>query len=154
MHKLKTAVVLLLAIPMLASAQRDDTLRVGDRVRVKSGTTSSANVTIGTLKRIVPDTLELAMAGGRGNVTLARVAIAEVAISRGTESYRPNLLHLLTLAPIVAISIPLFINGHHSTESRVIGVGLILGAVPVAVARLKTQERERWDPVSSWLDRP
>ena len=159
MSILKLAGAALLLSSMTLGAQETlsaptDSLHVGDRVRLRIGTSGSGNSIIGNVKRIVPDTLELTLPGGRGTVTIPRLAIDEVAQSRGMESFRPGAMRALPLVGLSLISIPILARPHQSAESRAMGIGLALTQVPLFARLFQSQTRERWEPVSAWLNQP
>src|SRR5262249_25436835 len=135
-----------------------DTIQVGDRVRVRVGTTGSANTIIGNVKRIVADTLELSLPGGKGEITLPRAAIDEISESRGMESYRP-LLRSPTPGPALALSAlsvarAVDLAGHaHSRSIRASSVLLAGLGVLRIVTVFHGERRERWEPVTAWLNR-
>src|SRR5438309_349668 len=85
LHRALFAAVLM--TPISAGAQMADSLKLGDRVRVTiAASRGNTNVFIGALDRLSPDTLVVAIPGGKGSVVLSRSAISEVSKSAGHES--------------------------------------------------------------------
>src|SRR5437763_994653 len=92
-------------VPLTLAAQTSDSLRVGDRIRVTvAASRGNTNVFIGTLDRLSPDTLVVAIPGGKGSVILPRLAISEISKSAGHESRWAVTPHLAIFAlPMVTL---------------------------------------------------
>jgi hypothetical protein len=145
----------LAALPIALHAQDGDSLNVGDRVRVRVATTrgSNTNVFVGNIAGISAETLVVAIPGDKGSIKMPRSAIAEVALSRGHQSYLTNLGHV---APLIVFSAPLLflprMHGAHSNAlntQRYVLIGLHGLTIGHALAR---KPPERWVPAYSWLE--
>jgi hypothetical protein len=143
----------LVSAPLLVEAQISDSLRAGDRVRVRiAATRGNTNLFVGNVAAISPDTLVVDIPGGKGTITLPRAAISEVAVSsgRGSRFANPALLPGL-VAPLLIASTPT-IHGPHANafrNRRYVLVGL--SALPLLLHFRRTPA-EHWEPVYSWLD--
>src|SRR6185503_5381415 len=85
-HQVFLAAVM--TVPTLLQWQASDSIRIGDRVRVRvAATQGNTGVFIGNVASISPDTLFIDIPGGKGTITLARAAISEVSIANGRESH-------------------------------------------------------------------
>jgi hypothetical protein len=143
----------LLLFPTLAAGQGTDTLRLGERVRVRvASTRQNVNLFVGNVSAISPDTLILALPGGKGTVILPRASISEVAKSEGNESRWRNLPRVAPLALITAATIPL-VTQTRSRQVRFQGAALIGLNVSMIAARLGRKPPERWTPLDTWLNR-
>ena len=149
--------VVVAALPIELRAQNGDSLNVGDRVRVRVAATrgTNTNVFVGNIAGISAETLIVAIPGDKGSITLPRSAIAEVALSRGHESYVSNLARV---APLIAFSAPLLflppLRGPHSNAlntQRYVLIGLQGLTIGHALAR---KPPERWVPAFTWLEHP
>ena len=143
----------LLVLPLVAAAQVSDTLQLGERVRVRvASTRRNTDVFTGKIASISPDTLVLAIPGGKGTIILPRASINEVAKSDGHVS---RWVRLPIIAPLV-ISSGMIISTltrsrSHDVQTR--GT-LILGLNAAIIGRyLSHPAPERWRPVESWLNR-
>ena len=79
----------MIASPLTVHSQAADSLRVGERVRVRVAATRGPNMFVGEVASISPDTLVMSIPGGKGSITLPRLAISEVALSDGRQSRTP-----------------------------------------------------------------
>jgi len=149
------ALAAMLASPLAVHSQITDSLRVGDRVRVRIAASRGTNVFIGDIASLSPDTLVMSIPGGKALITLPRLAISEVSLSDGRQS------RLLTAAPhLVLLGIPTAMlatagpfRGPHSSSlnsQRYMLLGLNALLVGRAISRTPP---ERWRPVYGWLDR-
>lgn len=145
------------ALPIALRAQGGDSLNVGDRVRVRVAATrgTNTNVFVGNIAGISAETLVVAIPGDKGSITLPRSAIAEVALSRGHQSYFSNLGRV---APGFIVSAPLFflprLHGPHSNalnNQRYVLIGLHGLMIGQALTR---RPPERWVPAFTWLEHP
>lgn len=142
-----------LALPIVAAAQVGDTLQIGERVRVRvASTRGNTNLFTGNIASISPDTLILAIPGGKGTIVLPRASISEVAKSDGHVS---RWVRLPIVAPLV-VSSALITSTLTKTSSRDLQTRgtLILGLNAALIGRyLSHPAPERWRPVESWLNR-
>jgi hypothetical protein len=139
--------------PSTLLAQQSDSLRMGDRVRVTvAATRGNTNVFIGNVDRVTPDTLFIGLPGGKGLITLPRLAVSEVSISDGRESRWSNLPRVAPLlvptAMILSMPTPKTPHWAGLRNQRYALVGLSIGLASMRIA--KTQP-ERWKPVYGWL---
>ena len=140
-------------LPVVAAAQVSDTLQLGDRVRVRvASTRGTTDVFTGNIASISPDTLVLAIPGGKGTIILPRASINEVAKSDG---YVSRWVRLPIIAPLVVSSamITSTLTRSSSRDFQTRGT-LILGLNAALITRyLSHPSPERWRPVESWLNR-
>ena len=145
----------LVSAPQLLGAQISDSVRVGDRVRVRvAATRGNTNLFVGNVATISPETLVVDIPGGKGTITLARAAISEVAVSNGRESRFANLSRLLPAAvvPVTIATMPTIHDGPHANGFRNRRYVLLgLSALPLLMHFRRTPA-EHWEPVYSWLD--
>jgi hypothetical protein len=143
------------ALPIALRAQTGDSLNVGDRVRVRVAATrgTNTNVFVGNIAGISAETLVVAIPGDKGSITMPRSAIAEVALSRGHQSYFSNLSRV---APLIAFSAPLLflppLRGPHTNalnNQRYLLIGLQGFTIGHALMR---RPAERWVPAYTWLE--
>lgn len=157
--RIRAAVMFAVAIsgttaPRIAGGQTDDSLRVGDRIRVRSySTEGTRNLFVGNLGALSRDTLTIALPGERGAITLPRLAISEIAISAGRESRSAVLWRHAPILITLPLTIQLAARAAPSSRTRLLGYTL-LGLEAYSVAGLFSSPRlERWRPVTSWLER-
>jgi hypothetical protein len=143
------------ALPSLLTGQVMDSLRVGDRVRVRvASTRGNTNLFVGNVASLSSDTLVVDIPGGKGTIILPRAAIAEVAIGNGRESRFANLPRMapLLVLPVMLATGPSYHSGPHANALRNQRYILAaLTALPVISVFTRTPP-ERWEPVYSWLD--
>jgi hypothetical protein len=155
MRLLRAVVLAAVSFPPALQAQASDSLHIGDRVRVTvAATRGNTNVFMGSIDRLSPDTMVIAIPGGKGSVILPRLAIAEVSISDGRESRLANVPRVLPLLMPAALfaTLPTPKTGHWVPlrNERYMLIGLSLSAV---TSRLARTPAERWTPVYNWLER-
>jgi hypothetical protein len=152
-HTRILAAAALLVFPAIAAAQVSDTLQLGERVRVRvASTRGNTNLFTGNIASISPDTLVLAIPGGKGTIILPRASINEVAKSDGRVSRWKSVPFV---APFVFSSalVTSTLTSPNSGSVRTRGV-LLLGLNAAMVARLVGRTPpERWRPVETWLNR-
>jgi hypothetical protein len=147
------AAAALLVFPALAGAQVSDTLQLGERVRVRGASTQGiVNLFTGNIASISPDTLVLAIPGGKGTIILPRASINEVAKSDGRVSRWRSVPFV---APLVFSSALVTSTLTRSNSSHVRTQGLLLVGMNAAlIARFVGRTPpERWRPVETWLNR-
>ena len=155
MRMLAAVTAAALCLPSIVAAQVQDTLVLGDRVRVKIGEARGyTNVFIGRVAALSPDTLTLEIPHERGTMIFARSAIAEVAVASGRESRWVNVGSVAPMfaVPMVFATLPVP-PGPHSNgyRNRHLLLAAALLATPIA-AILRHPPAERWEPVYRWLD--
>jgi hypothetical protein len=147
------AATALLVFPVVAAAQVSDTLQLGERVRVRvASTQGNTNLFTGNIAAISPDTLILAIPGGKGTIILPRASINEVAKSDGRVSRWRSVPFV---APLVFSSalVTSTLTQSRSGTARTQGV-LLIGMNAALIARyVGRTPPERWRPVESWLNR-
>ena len=85
-------------------------------------------------------------------VSIPRLAIDEVARSGGMETSRAGALRALPILAVSLVQIPLLTQPHQTAASRTLGVGVLLLQIPLAARLFQSRTRERWEPVTSWLN--
>jgi hypothetical protein len=156
MRMLTALVAAALSLPSIVAAQVQDTLVVGDRIRVRVGEARGyTNVFIGRLTAISHDTLTLEIPRDKGTMIFVRSGISEVAVPNGRES---RWAHIGLVAPMFAVPVvyaTTTLSSHvpHSNgyRARQILLSAALLAAPIA-AVLGHQPAEHWEPVYRWLD--
>lgn len=147
------AAAALLVFPVVAAAQVSDTLQLGERVRVRvASTRGNTNLFTGNIASISPDTLVLAIPGGKGTIILPRASINEVAKSDGKVS---RWVRVPIITPLVVSSamITSTLTRSQSGSARTRGY-FILGMNAAFIGGyLGRTPPERWRPVESWLSR-
>ena len=148
------AMTALVLLSSTVGAQVRDTLQVGDRVRVRvAATRGTANLFVGNLSSLTPDTLVIDIPGGKGSIILPRAAVAEVALSQGNVSRWKRAVGILPfMAPAVTIATlnPPAGPHHNANRNRQIFMGVVMALPFVSV--MSRQPTERWEPVYRWLE--
>jgi hypothetical protein len=142
-------------VTQLLGAQTPDSLHAGDRVRVRvAATRGNTNLFVGNVASISPETLVVDIPGGKGQVTLPRAAISEVAITDGRESRLlalPQMLPFL-VGPALLATTPTIKNVPHANGLRNWRYVLIgVSSLPL-ILHFRRTPAERWRPVYSWLE--
>jgi hypothetical protein len=153
-HRASIAVVFSLsAVAPIAGAQ-SDTVRIGDRVRVRIvSAPGTVNVVTGNVASLSIDTLTVGLPGSRGTVVMPRLGIAQLAVSDGVQSRSSQLVRTAPFLMTLPFSVALATRPTQSTNVRLLNYGFI-AAESYAVARILSVPRlERWRSVTSWLDR-
>jgi hypothetical protein len=149
------SLVVVAMLPIAVHAQNGDFLNVGDRVRVRVAATRGGNTNefVGNIAGIAAETLIVAIPGDKGSITIPRSAIAEVALSRGHQSYVSNVARV---APLIILSAPLLIlprlHGPHANalnNQRYLLIGLQALTIGHGLSR---KPPERWVPSYGWLE--
>ena len=142
-----------LFVPALVSAQGNDTLQLGERVRVRvASTKGNTNLFTGNILSVSPDTLVLGIPGGKGTIILPRASINEVAKSDGRESRwkkAPLYAPMIFSSALVASTL----TQTHSGSIRTSGVLLLGVNASLLVRYVGRTPPERWRPVETWLNR-
>jgi hypothetical protein len=130
-----------------------DTVRIGDRVRVRIvSTPGTVNVVTGNVASLSTDTLTVGLPGARGTVVMPRLGIAQLAVSDGVQSRSSQLTRTAPFLMTLPFSLALATRPTQSTNLRLLNYGFI-AAETYAVARILSLPRlERWRSVTSWLD--
>ena len=153
----RIGLVVVLAIAFrtaVVSAQTQDTIRVGDRVRVRvAATRGNTNLFVGNLASVSPDTVVIGLPGGKGSVILPRAAISEISVSQGDGSRLQNLpgalIFALPGAFFAATSSP---PGPHEHAYRNQRIGLSALYALGTIVALGRRPPEKWEPMYRWLE--
>lgn len=150
------AAVLVAAVPSPSPAQANDSLNVGQRIRVQiAASPGNTSVFIGNLAALASDTLVVSIPGGKGRVVVPRASISSVSVSAGHASRFTNLpgVVLIAAAPAFLMTAPLPTGPHHNAlrNQRIALIGIEGAMLWRFLARAPSVEH--WRPVTSWLDR-
>ena len=138
MRSARALALALVAVPLVARAQVADSIVLGERVRVSvAATHGDRNLFFGNVAALAPDTLTLAIPGGKGTVILPRASISEIARSDGRESRFSNIPKLgpilITTAATAALPAPsgsMHANGLRNFRYAILGMqGLFIGSI-------------------------